>query len=166
MTNTFLFQKNTHYQAWCHRRCNPFYTPGGKIPQALSRMPHYLAYSFFRCIAYRRNQPNLYFRFPFVLQNKNSRFDIAINLDKDPEAIALLAEVSASEKYGFILNNNHLDAATPAAQHKIVTGLFDGVSKENTKSYLEEIFEICHLIFRVSLTCLITTRSMLKNGKC
>lgn len=79
---------------------------------------------------------------------KNSRFDIAINLDKDPEAIALLAEVSASEKYGFILNNNHLDAATPAAQHKIVTGLFDGVSKENTKSYLEEIFEICHLEFQ------------------
>ncbi len=79
----------------------------------------------------------------------NSDYDIAINLDKDPEACMLLAEVNAAEKYGFTWNNNHIDAATPAAVHKLMTGFFDNLSQQNTKSYLEEIFEICHLDFRL-----------------
>lgn len=77
----------------------------------------------------------------------NSSFDIAINLDKDPEACILLEKVSSSEKYGYIQKDGHLSAATPAAEHKLMTGFFDQLSKENTKSYLEEIFEICHLEF-------------------
>ena len=80
---------------------------------------------------------------------KNRTFDIAINLDKEEEACQLLAEVDANEKYGFIWNNGHLDAATPAAEHKIITGLFDHISIKNTKSYPEEIFEICHLEFNL-----------------
>lgn len=75
-------------------------------------------------------------------------FDIAINLDKDEEACMLLDKVSAKEKYGFTWKNGHLNAATPAANHKIMTGLFDHISIKNTKSYLEEIFEICHLDFQ------------------
>lgn len=75
-------------------------------------------------------------------------FDIAINLDKDEEACMLLENVKAKEKYGFIWKNNHLSAATPAAEHKIITGLYDHISIKNTKSYLEEIFEICHMNFR------------------
>ena len=80
---------------------------------------------------------------------KNRTFDIAINLDKEEEACQLLADVDANEKYGFIWNNGHLDAATPAAEHKIITGLFDHISIKNTKSYPEEIFEICHLEFNL-----------------
>ena len=83
-----------------------------------------------------------------VYKIKNQRYDIAINLDKEVEACALLRDVQATEKYGFIMNGDHIDAATPAAQHKLVTGLFDNISKQNTKNYLEEIFEICHLDFK------------------
>ncbi len=78
---------------------------------------------------------------------EHEQFDIAINLDKDKEACMLLAKVDAPEKYGFTWKNNHIDVATPQATHKLMTGLFDGLSKVNTKSYLEEIFEICHLEF-------------------
>ena len=78
---------------------------------------------------------------------RNKKFDIAINLDKEFEACSLLKEVEATEKYGFILKDNHLAAATPAAEHKLITGLYDSISQENTKSYLEEIFEICHFNF-------------------
>jgi heptosyltransferase-2 len=81
----------------------------------------------------------------YILQNQ--KFDIAINLDKEPEACSLLKDVQATEKYGFIWNDFHIDLATPAAEHKLITGLFDHISKTNTKHYLDEIFEICHLKF-------------------
>lgn len=74
-------------------------------------------------------------------------YDIAINLDKEEEACKLLASVSATEKFGFTWANDHIDIATPAAEHKLLTGLFDQLSIANTKSYLEEIFEICHMDF-------------------
>ncbi len=80
---------------------------------------------------------------------KNRSFDIAINLDKEEEACVLLEKVNAKEKFGFIWNEDHLNAATPAAEHKIITGLFDHISIKNTKSYLEEIFEICHMEFNM-----------------
>lgn len=73
-------------------------------------------------------------------------FDMAINLDKDEEACQLLSKVEATEKLGFSWNK-HISPATPAAEHKLLTGFFDSLSQENTKSYLEEIFEICHQKF-------------------
>lgn len=89
---------------------------------------------------YKWNETSLY-----VLSRK--KFDIAINLDKEEEACMLLAQVEADEKFGFIWDNNHIDAATPAAVHKLITGYFDHHSQANTKNYMEEIFEICHLKF-------------------
>ncbi|MDD3861252.1 MAG: glycosyltransferase family 9 protein [Bacteroidales bacterium] len=89
---------------------------------------------------YKWNETSLY-----VLTHK--KFDIAINLDKEEEACMLLADVDSQEKYGFIWNNNHIDAATPEANHKLITGYFDHHSKANTKHYMDEIFEICHLKF-------------------
>lgn len=83
-----------------------------------------------------------------IYKIKQYKYDIAINLDKEVEACALLAEVESERKFGFIWKNNHIDAATPAAEHKLVTGLFDNISKTNTKNYLEEIFEICHFDFQ------------------
>jgi heptosyltransferase-2 len=77
----------------------------------------------------------------------NQSFDIAINLDKELEACMLLQHVSATEKYGYSHLDGKIVPATPAAEHKIMTGFFDDLSKKNTKSYLEEIFEICHLEF-------------------
>ncbi len=77
----------------------------------------------------------------------NSQYDIAINLDKEKEACLLLAKVTATEKYGYTWQGNELLPATPAAIPKLMTGFFDQLSQANTKSYLEEIFGICHLPF-------------------
>ena len=82
-----------------------------------------------------------------ILTVTNEEFDIALNLDKDLEACILLSQVTAKEKYGFTYADGHMAPATKNAEHKIITGLFDGISQKNTKSYLEEIFEICHLDF-------------------
>ncbi len=78
---------------------------------------------------------------------ENTTFDIAINLDKELEPCLLLYKVTALEKYGYNWDEGKIVAATNAAEHKIMTGFFDAISQENTKSYLEEIFEICHFSF-------------------
>lgn len=78
---------------------------------------------------------------------RHQQYDIALNLDKEYEACALLKDVNAKKKMGFILNNHHIDIANPAAEHKLITGLFDQHSQANKKNYLEEIFEICEFDF-------------------
>lgn len=83
--------------------------------------------------------------FNSILYAQNSNWDIAINLDKEKEAGALLKIVNAKEKYGFVLNENEIQPLNDLAIHKFSTGVFDDVSKANTKSYLQEIFEICGL---------------------
>ena len=77
----------------------------------------------------------------------NQEFDIAINLDKDQEACMLLSHVNAKDKFGFIWQDGHINIATEKAENKLITGLFDHISKKNRKNYLEEIFEICHFEF-------------------
>ena len=88
-----------------------------------------------------------HFDFASVYKIENSEYDIAINLDKDKEACMLLQNVKAKRKFGFIWQDNHVSIATPHAEHKLITGVFDTISKENTKNYLEEIFEICEMEF-------------------
>ncbi len=92
---------------------------------------------------------NEIYRFDFasVYKVENTEYDVAINLDKDKEACMLLANVKAKRKFGFIWKDNHVSIATPHSEHKLITGAFDNISKENTKSYLEEIFEICGMQF-------------------
>ena len=77
----------------------------------------------------------------------NQEFDIAINLDKEKEACMLLSLVNSKDKFGFIWKDGHLNTATNNTEHKLITGLFDHISKRNTKNYLQEIFEICHFDF-------------------
>lgn len=78
----------------------------------------------------------------------NTDWDIAINLDKEKEAAALLSMVHAKEKFGFILKDGATQPVNDLAQHKFDTGLFDDISKANTKNYCTEIFEICGLEYR------------------
>lgn len=89
--------------------------------------------------------------YPFDFQStyiiRHQKYDIAINLDKEYEACALLKDVDASKKMGFILKDNHIDIANPNAEHKLITGLFDQFSQENERNYLDEIFEICEFDF-------------------
>lgn len=88
------------------------------------------------------------FDFNSVFSVAHRKFDIAINLDKETEACSLLADVDAKQKFGFIWKDGHISIANAAAEHKLITGLFDNISKLNTKNYLEEIFEICELKFQ------------------
>ncbi|MFH0881501.1 MAG: glycosyltransferase family 9 protein [bacterium] len=76
-------------------------------------------------------------------------FDLACVLDKDPEAIALAERVKAVRKVGFGMDEwGHARALNPEAEDKIVTGIFDDVSRANTKSYPQEILELCGFDYR------------------
>ena len=75
-------------------------------------------------------------------------FDLLINLDKDLEACALAGMIPAKAKKGFVMVDGKPRNADEASFHKYLTGLFDDVNKANTKSYPEEIFEVCGYEFR------------------
>lgn len=77
----------------------------------------------------------------------NCEFDVIINLDKDEEACSLLKQFKSGAKYGFTLKNNKPYPVNEKALHKYLTGIFDETSKNNLKSYLDEIFEICGFEF-------------------
>lgn len=78
-----------------------------------------------------------------VLSLSAIRFDLAINLDKDLEACALLDTLKADVKKGFTLRDGVCAPADEDAVHKFMTGIFDDLNKANTKHYVAEIFEIC-----------------------
>ncbi len=84
-----------------------------------------------------------------ILWARNTCFDLVINLDKDAEACALATEVTATERIGFLLDDNGfcVPAEDDAASDKFLTGLFDDVSQANDQSYPEEIFAICGYAF-------------------
>jgi len=71
------------------------------------------------------------------------KFDHLINLDKDYEAISLTGKINAKNKKGFTIKEGTCFPIDKAAEHKFLTGIFDNISKANTKNYLQEIFEIC-----------------------
>ncbi|MBC6698204.1 glycosyltransferase family 9 protein [Hymenobacter puniceus] len=92
----------------------------------------------------------LKFDFASALQLMARRFDIAINLDKEKEACALLLKVEAGTKFGYTLRE-HDGVPWPhneQANHKFLTGVFDELSLQNQKPYVQEIFELCGFDFR------------------
>lgn len=70
-------------------------------------------------------------------------FDYVFNLDKDKEACGLTNILHAENKKGYIIKDGVPFPSDKNAEHKYLTGLFDDISKKNTKNYLEEIFEVC-----------------------
>jgi len=90
--------------------------------------------------------------FAYNLQNisylSSVEFDYVINLDKDIEAISLMEKISGNRKDGFTLKDGNCYPVNHKAEDKFVTGLFDTVSKQNKKSYPQEIFEICGYKFK------------------
>jgi heptosyltransferase-2 len=70
-------------------------------------------------------------------------FDFLYNLDKDKEACSLTSLIQAKVKKGFFLKDGRCSPIDAAAYQKWLTGLFDDISRLNSKSYPEEIFEIC-----------------------
>lgn len=86
--------------------------------------------------------------FQNVMYLRETEFDVVINLDKDREAISLMNSLNARKKFGYTIKNGICYPVNELADHKYLTGVFDNISKENTKSYLEEIFEICGYEFK------------------
>jgi ADP-heptose:LPS heptosyltransferase len=92
----------------------------------------------------------LKFDFAAALQLQAREFEVVINLDKEKEACALLNTIAAKQKFGYALRP-HDGVAWPQnelAGHKFLTGIFDQVSLQNTKPYVQEIFELCGFDFR------------------
>ncbi len=77
------------------------------------------------------------------------QFDWLINLDKDKIAIALTKSIEAERKSGFTMDKfgNAHPISSEAEEHKWLTGIFNDISKQNTKHYVLEIFEICGFEF-------------------
>ncbi|MBC6989211.1 glycosyltransferase family 9 protein [Hymenobacter sp. BT491] len=85
-----------------------------------------------------------------VLHLQARQFDLLFNLDKDKEACALLGSIKADQKFGYQLRPTD-GVAWPVnelANHKFLTGVFDQLSLQNTKPYVQEIFELCDYDFR------------------
>jgi heptosyltransferase-2 len=91
-------------------------------------------------------------RLPFQLESiltlVETPFDLVLNLDKDIEACAFTNKIKSKVKRGFMLENGLCSPIDKAARQKFETGLFDDISKSNTKSYLDEIFEIAGYSFQ------------------
>jgi len=85
----------------------------------------------------------LQFTLESIIYLKEIHFDLVINLDKDSEACALASSLHAFRKQGFILIDGLPAPADKLAESKFLTGIFDDLNKTNTRSYLQEIFEIC-----------------------
>ncbi|MBC7425765.1 MAG: glycosyltransferase family 9 protein, partial [Bacteroidia bacterium] len=90
----------------------------------------------------------LKFDYASSLYLQHAEFDIAINLDKEKEASALLLTVKATEKYGYVLKDNVSQPVNDLANHKYHTGIFDDVSQSNTMNYCTEIFELCGMEYK------------------
>jgi len=88
-------------------------------------------------------------RMAFTLENvlaiQATSFDVAINLDKDPHACAIMASVTAQTRFGYTWKNGRPHPVDDRAIPKFLTGLFDDVNQKNTLSYPEEIYAICNL---------------------
>ncbi len=82
-----------------------------------------------------------------VIALRSMQFDILYNLDKDREACALALQIPADVKKGFTLVDGICAPADKHAEAKFLTGVFDDVNKANTKSYPQELFEMCGFTF-------------------
>jgi ADP-heptose:LPS heptosyltransferase len=82
-----------------------------------------------------------------IVSLRSLHFDLLYNLDKDREACALAEQISATTKKGFRLKDGVVSPINAAAEAKYLTGVFDDLSRANTRSYPQEIFEICGFSF-------------------
>ncbi len=80
---------------------------------------------------------------------KSIKFDWLINLDKEKIAIALTKSIEAEKKSGFTMDKfgNAQPISNKAEEQKWLTGIFNDISRQNTKHYVQEIFEICGFDF-------------------
>lgn len=75
-------------------------------------------------------------------------WDFCWNLDKDLDACAIAEVANAKEISGYILRNGQPCPANERAWHKFATGVDDPYSRQNTKTYVEEVFDIVGVPFQ------------------
>lgn len=79
-----------------------------------------------------------------ILWLKARKFDIVYSLDKDREAIALASSLTTTYLKGYCIDEyGNCQPADEDAVHKWQTGLWDDLCIKNTKSYPQEIVELC-----------------------
>jgi len=84
-----------------------------------------------------------------ILWLQAREFDFLFNLDKDRKAIGLAEKIEAKTKKGFLLDEfGKCRPADKDSEDKWLTGLFDDLNKQNTKSYPQEIFEMLGYSFQ------------------
>ena len=66
-----------------------------------------------------------------------------INLDKDPEACSLANLVRSKVKKGFTQKDGVILPYDKDAEYKWLTGVSDVLMRQNTKHYVQELYEIC-----------------------
>lgn len=75
---------------------------------------------------------------------QEQEYDLLLSLDKETHVCAVANRIRAKMKKGFLLDvNGKIVPADEDARRKWLTGIFDDLMKENTKHYVEEIFEVC-----------------------
>src|SRR3989344_6597399 len=67
-------------------------------------------------------------------------FELALNLDIDKEATALIGEVKAKEKRGFYAEGEYAQAYLPEGEYYLNTMFDDELKKSNKRTYQEMIF--------------------------
>jgi len=77
-----------------------------------------------------------------ILFLQDQHFDLVCCLDKDIEACSLANLINADVKKGFSQKNGVIEPFDEHSKHKWITGLFDDEMKNNTKNYVEELYEI------------------------
>ena len=79
-----------------------------------------------------------------ILWLKARKFEIVYNLDKDREAIALASVLKTNHLKGYTIDEwGKCQPADEDATHKWQTGLWDDLCIANSKSYPQEIVELC-----------------------
>lgn len=78
---------------------------------------------------------------------KNIDFDLAINLDKEMICCELINQVSAKEKKWYHHNNMKILPIDKDAEYLCERGVSDSFMKKDKRHYIDEIFEICGIIF-------------------
>ena len=93
---------------------------------------------------------------------KQINFDWLIVLDKDPIAIALTNQINAKKKSGFTIDEfgRAKPISTKAEEHKWLTGIFDDLSRQNSKHYIQEMFDILGYTFNGEEYILETTEKI------
>ena len=90
----------------------------------------------------------LAWNFSNVMKVQETRYDLLLNFDKEPESCALANKIQATIKKGFKLHEGKPHPIDEDAYFKYLIGLDNTLTNVHTKSYPEQVFEIAGYEFQ------------------